>query len=148
VRATAALYRRHVGENTQLLHRYLEAVNRAAKSGDLGETLTFFSDDVVWKAVEDAPDAGTYRGPEGMRGYFEDWLNTVDDAHLEEGEMTEAGDFVVADVRARAAIKGTDAQMELPYAIAVRFADGKIVEGKEFRERADALSFAESDGLR
>jgi ketosteroid isomerase-like protein len=137
-----------VRENAQLLHRYLEALNRAAKSGDLGEPLSFFSDDVVWEAVEDAPDAGTYRGPEGMRGYFEDWLETVDDAQFEEGEVTEAGDFIVADIRARAAIKGTDAQMELPYAIAVRFADGKIVEGKEFRERADALTYAEADGLR
>jgi ketosteroid isomerase-like protein len=135
-----------VGENAQLLHRYLEALNRAAKSGDLKKPLSFFSEDVVWEAVEDAPDAATYRGPEGMRGYFEDWLEIVDDARFEEGEVTETGDFIIADIRARAAIKGTDAQMELPYAIAVRFADGKIVEGKEFRERADALAYAESDG--
>jgi uncharacterized protein len=137
-----------VGENAQLLHRYLEAVNRAAKNGDLGELLSFFSDDVVWEAVEDAPDAGTYRGPEGMRSYFEDWLGTVDDIHFEEGEVTEVGNFIVADIRARATIKGTDAAMDLPYAIAVRIADGKIVEGKEFREREDALAYAESDGLR
>jgi ketosteroid isomerase-like protein len=137
-----------VGENAQLLHRYLEAVNRAAKNGDLGELLSFFSDDVVWEAVEDAPDAGTYRGPEGLRSYFEDWLGTVDDIHFEEGEVTEVGNFIVADIRARATIKGTDAAMDLPYAIAVRIADGKIVEGKEFREREDALAYAESDGLR
>lgn len=135
-----------MGENAELLHRYLEAVDRAAQSGDLGEWLSFFSDDVVWEAVEDAPDAGTYQGPEGMRGYFRDWLETVDYMHFEEGEVTEVGDFIVADVRARASIKGTDAAIELPYAIAVRIADGKIVMGKEFRERADALAYAESDG--
>jgi ketosteroid isomerase-like protein len=132
-----------MGENAQLLHRYLEALNRAGRNGDLGEALSFFSDDVVWEAVEDAPDAGTYRGPEGMRGYFEDWLETVDDGHFESGEVTEAGDFIVADIRVRANIKGTDAPMELPYAIAVRVAGGKIVEGKEFRERADALAYAD-----
>jgi ketosteroid isomerase-like protein len=137
-----------VGENAQLLHRYFEVINRAAQSGDPGELLSLFSDDIVWEAMEDAPDAGTYRGPEGMRGYFEDWQETVDDMHAEEGELTEVGDFIVADVRARATIKGTDAPMDFRYTIAVRIADGKIVEGKEFRERADALAYAESDGLR
>jgi uncharacterized protein len=137
-----------VGENAELLHRYTEVIDRAAQDGELGEWLSFFSDDVVWEAVEDAPDAGTYRGPEGMRGYFEDWLETVDYMNFEIGEVTEVGDFVVADIRARATIKGTDAAMDLPYAIAVRIADGKIVEGKEFRERADALAYAESDGSR
>jgi ketosteroid isomerase-like protein len=134
-----------VGENARLFHRYLEVIDRAAQSGDLGEWLTLFSDDVVWEAVEDAPDAGTYRGPEGMRGYFEDWLGTVDYMRIEKGEVTEVGDFVVADVRARANIKGTDAPMDFPYAIAVRIADGKIARGKEFRERADAVAYAEAE---
>jgi ketosteroid isomerase-like protein len=137
-----------VGENAQRVHRYCEAFNRAAKSGDPGELLSFLSDDVVWEALEDAPDAGTYRGPEDMRGYFEDWQGTVDDMHLEEGEVTEVGDFVVADLRARGSIKGTDASMDFPYAIAVRFADDKIVEGREFRERAEALAYAESECTR
>ena len=133
-----------MGENAQLLHRYFEAINRAMQSGDLEEPLSFFSDEVVWEAVEDAPDAGTYRGPEGMRGYYEDWLETVDDLRFEEGEVTEMGDFVVADARMRATIKGTDAPMDLVFSAAARIADGKVVEGKEFRERADALAYAES----
>jgi ketosteroid isomerase-like protein len=137
-----------VGENAELFHRYTEVLDRAAHSGELGEWLSFFSDDVVWQAVEDAPDAGTYRGLDGLRGYLEDWLETVDYMSFEVGGVKEVGDFVVADIRTRATIKGTDAAMELPYALVVRIADGKIVEGKEFRERADALAYAESDGLR
>jgi ketosteroid isomerase-like protein len=135
-----------VGENARLIHRYFEVFNRAAQSGDPGVLLSCFSDDLVWEALEDAPDAGTYRGPEGMRGYFEDWLATVDDMRADEGELTEVGDFVVADIRARATIQGSDAPKDVPYAIAARIADGKIVEGKEFRERADALAYASTQG--
>jgi uncharacterized protein len=137
-----------VGENAESLHRYFEGLNRAAQSGDLGESLSFFSDDAVWEAMEDAPDAGTYRGHEGMRRYFEDWLQTVDDMHFEEGEVTEVGAFIVADTRLRASIKGTNAPMDLPYVIAALIVDGKIVQGKEFRERADALAYAESKSSR
>jgi ketosteroid isomerase-like protein len=133
-----------MSENVDLLRRYFDAINRAGRSGDLEEWLSFFSEDVVWEAIEDAPDAGTYRGRDGLRGYFQDWLETVDNMRFERGEITDLGDFVVAEIRATATIKGTDAVMDLPYAFAVRIEAGKIAQGKEFRERDDALAYAKA----
>ena len=66
------------GPNARLAREVLLATNRAAETGRLDDWLNFFSQDIVWEAAEDAPDAGTYRGHEGILGYFEDWLNTVD----------------------------------------------------------------------
>jgi hypothetical protein len=34
--------------------------------------------DVVWTAIEGAPDAGTYRGLESVRAYMQDWLEEFD----------------------------------------------------------------------
>jgi ketosteroid isomerase-like protein len=134
-----------MGANADLMSGYFEIVDRAVQSGDFEEWLSTFSEDVVWEAVEDAPDAGTYRGHAGLRSYFEDWLQIVDEMRFEAGEVTEVGDFVVSDTRARAKIKGTDAPIDIPYVIAARIADGKIVQGKEFRERDDALAYAKAN---
>ena len=133
------------GSNVRLIRDVLAEVNRAAQSGQLDGWLEFFSEEIEWEAVEDAPDAGTYRGHAGIRGYFEDWISTVDGIHWEIGEMTEVGDSgVVADTRVRARVKGTDSEMLFDYSQAFWIADGKITRIKEFREHDEALAYAEA----
>jgi ketosteroid isomerase-like protein len=63
--------------NVRLGREALAEGNRAAESGQLDGWLAFFSEDITLEAVEDAPDAGTYRGHDGIRGYLEDWTSTV-----------------------------------------------------------------------
>src|SRR5437773_12094266 len=102
------------------------------RSGQLDGWLEFFSEEIEWEAVEDAPDAGTYRGHAGIRGYFEDWISTVDGIRWEIGEVTEVGDSgVVADTRVRARVKDTDSEMVFDYSQAFWIADGKITRIKE-----------------
>jgi len=130
--------------NPELMRRFWEALQRAGRTGELDEWLTFFSEDVSWEAVEDAPDAGTYRGREGMRAYITDWLQTVDNASYELDEAAEVGDFVVTSQRFTATVRGTDAEMAMRFSTVVLIVDEKIVRGKEFRERDDAIAFAEA----
>jgi ketosteroid isomerase-like protein len=133
------------GANVRLIRDVLAEVNRAAQSGQLDGWLEFFSEEIEWEAVEDAPDAGTYRGHAGIRGYFEDWISTVDGIHWEFREMTEVGDNgVIADTRVRARVKGTDSEMVFDYSQAFWIAAGKITHIKEFREHHDALAYAEA----
>jgi ketosteroid isomerase-like protein len=131
-----------VASGPDLMREFWQAATRAGETGNTDEWASFLSDDVTWEAMEDAPDAGTYHGHDGLRAYFEDWLGSVDDLRFEVGEVSEVGDFVVTDQRMVATVKGTDAQMELHYAVAVRVADGKVVQGKEFREREEAVAYA------
>jgi ketosteroid isomerase-like protein len=131
------------GSNARLIRKMFSAGNRAAETGRLDGLARFFSDDIVWEAVEDAPDAGTYRGHEGIRSYFEDWLDTVDGFRNELRELTEVGDRVVADIRFNARIKGTDNEMALDYSQVSLIEGGKIAHIKEFREHDDALAYAE-----
>lgn len=132
------------GANADLMRRYWETGDRVGQGGDPEQWIAFLSEDVTWEALEDAPDAGTYRGVDGMQGYIRDWLETVDDIHFEVGEITELGDFVVTSQLMTATVKGTDAKMELRYSVAVRIADGKVVHGKEFREREEAIAYAQA----
>ncbi len=131
------------GPNVRRTREMFSAANRAAETGGLDDWLNFFSQDILWEAVEDAPDAGTYRGHEGIRGYLEDWLDTVDGFRQDPRELTEVGDCVVADVRFTARIKGTDNEMALDYCQVSLIEDGKITRVKEFREHDDALAYAE-----
>jgi ketosteroid isomerase-like protein len=64
------------GSNARLIREAWAEGDRAAESGQFDGWLEFFSEEIKWEAVEDAPDAGTYRGHIGIRGYFEDWLFT------------------------------------------------------------------------
>jgi ketosteroid isomerase-like protein len=131
------------GPNARLAREVLLATNRAAETGRLDHWLNFFSQDIVWEAAEDAPDAGTYRGHEGIRGYFEDWLDTVDGFRIELRGLTEVGDCFVADVCFTARIKGTDNEMALDYWQVSLIEDGKITRIKEFLKHDDALAYAE-----
>jgi ketosteroid isomerase-like protein len=106
--------------------------------------LAHYSEDVVWDAMEDAPDAGTYRGHAGIRGYAEDWIATVDEPHLELRELEEVAGCVVSQCHAAARIKGTDSELGFDYWQVARFEDGKIRRVKEFRERDEAIAFAEA----
>jgi ketosteroid isomerase-like protein len=129
------------GANADLIRRVFADANRVAEVGGFESLRDLFSEEIVWEAVEDAPDAGTYRGHEGIRGYLEDWLETVDGLHNELRGLTELGAGVVADVRFSGRIKGTDNEMTFDYSQASLIEDGKVARIKEFREHDDAVAW-------
>jgi ketosteroid isomerase-like protein len=129
------------GANAELIRRVFAAANRAAEVGGFDTLIDFVSEEIVLEAVEDAPDAGTYRGHEEVRGYFEDWLETVDGFHNELHGLTELGAGVVADVRFSGRIKGTDNEMTFDYSQRSLIEDGKVARIKEFREHDDAVAW-------
>jgi ketosteroid isomerase-like protein len=133
------------GTNERLLRDCWAEGHRAAESGQFDGWLGFFSEDIEWEAIEDAPDAGTYRGHDAIRGYLEDWISTVDGFNPEIQQVTEVGDSrLVVDARVRGQVKGSDSELVFDYSQALGIADGKISHIKEFREHDAALAYAES----
>jgi uncharacterized protein len=128
----------------RLIRDLFSAANRGAETGRLDDWLSFYSEHVVWEAAEDAPDAGTYRGHEGVRAYLQDWLDTVEGWRIELRGLTEVGDRVVIDVHLTARVRGTGAEMALDYAVVALVEDGKVTHGKEFLARDDAVAYAEA----
>lgn len=130
------------GANADLIRRIFAEGNRVAEGGDFDAWPDdLLSEEIVWEAMEEAPDAGTYRGLEEIRGYLEDWLETVDGFHNELRGLTEFGAGVVADVRFSGRIKDTDNEMTFDYSQASLIEDGKVARIKEFREHDEAVAW-------
>src|SRR5437868_4226516 len=95
---------------------------------------------IVWTAIEDAPDAGTYRGYEGVRGYWQDWLDDFDINEFRIEEAIEAGDQLVCVQRVTTTSKGSGIRTELLYACLYTFGDDeRLVEVNEYATREEAL---------
>jgi ketosteroid isomerase-like protein len=113
-------------------------------SGDVASALEQLDPQVIWEAIGDAPDAGTYRGHAGVRHYMEDWLRDFDIISMQfKNVVLDADDRLVIEQCGRARGKGSGAETEIHYAVAYRFHDGKIVELREFRTTEEALEAVE-----
>ena len=124
---------------------FVEFGSLSIEPGVIDAWLKHFSDDVVWEAIEDAPDAGTYRGHAGIRGYVEDWIATVDEPHVDLQEVSEVAGCVIGHCGFAARIKGTEHELALDYWQVWGLDDeGRIRRVKEFREREQAVAFAEA----
>ena len=106
---------------------------------DVTSALEHLDPAVVWEAIPDAPDAGTYRGHAGVRRHMEDWLGDFDITLMDFEEVIDAGDRLVIMQCVRAKGKGSGIETDLHYAVAYRFRGGKIIEIKEFRTKEEAL---------
>jgi ketosteroid isomerase-like protein len=102
---------------------------------------------VVWTAIEDAPDAGTYKGYEGVRRYWLDWLHDFDMHPFEIEETIESGDRLVCVQRGTTTGKGSGVRTEIRYACVYTFGDdGRIVELNEYATREEALQAVRYEG--
>ena len=110
--------------------------------GDVEGALERLDPEIVWEAITDAPDAGTYRGHAGARRYMEDWLGDFDFSPMEFKETVRAGDRLVIAQCGRATGKGSGVETEIHYAVAYWLRDCRIVEIKEFRTKEEALEAA------
>ena len=133
-----------VAEDTlhEMSKESLEALNRtyaAWRAGRPEEALAWVDAEVEWTAIEDAPDAGTYRGHDGVLAYMNDWLQDFDDLQVEFEEVLEAEDCVVAVQRGRGRGKESGVEVDLRYAAVYEFRNGKILRFQAFRDPERAL---------
>jgi ketosteroid isomerase-like protein len=98
---------------------------------------------IVWTAIEGAPDAGTYRGHDGVRAYMQDWLDDFDFEWWRIEESIEVGDRLVCLQRASGTGKGSGVTSDISYACVYSFGkDDRIVELNEYATRDEALAAA------
>jgi ketosteroid isomerase-like protein len=117
--------------------------NEGWREADFHVVFELLDPEIVWTAIEDAPDAGTYRGHEGVRGYMQDWLDDFDLGGWSIEESIDVGDRLVCVQRASATGKGSGVGGDIHYASVYRFGeDERIVQVNEFATRDDALAAA------
>jgi ketosteroid isomerase-like protein len=129
-------------ENVEMIERMLGQAQRNPAA--LYEIL---DEEVRWDvAALDVPDGGpTYHGPEGVRDFFRRWVGTFDEWGYEVGEVIDAGDSVVVQVRQWGRGKGSGVAVDQRFWQVWTIHDGKVIRGTFHTEEAEAL---EAAGLR
>jgi uncharacterized protein len=128
--------------------RPVEIVRRcyvAFERGDLDAVLADFDPQIEWQQAQGLPHGGVYHGVDAVRrNIFEpleaDWW---DEFSAPPAEFLDAGDDVVVLGRYQGTAKGTGRRLDVPFAHAWRFRDGKAVLFRQFldtRGWVDALA--------
>jgi ketosteroid isomerase-like protein len=130
-------------ENVKRVRKGLEAFNR----GDLDAALAGIGEDVEWHVLQQLPDAQVYRGPAGIRSFWEAWSDMFDEFHVDPTELIDAGDFVVAMIRVQGRGKESGIEVDTPVFPQVwTFRDGRPVKVVMYPSREEALRAAGVEG--
>lgn len=121
----------------EVVRRSWEAFNR----GGLDAIEEFWHPDIEWRAAEgEVDDIGVFRGRDGMRRYYGDWLDTFDDWQVEVAEVVfHEDECVVAVVRSSARGRASGVRTHGRYAIVYTVRGGQIVSGREYGTTDQAL---------
>jgi len=126
-------------ENLEIVRRGFEAYER----GDMDAAVADFAADCEYVAAGTIPGrVGTYLGPDGYKQFFA-WLDEeFTDSHVQVDELLDAGDSVMVG----ATLRGRGRQSGIPATFTFwqvwTIENGKIVRGRGFSHRADALEAA------
>ena len=113
--------------------------NEAWKRGDLDAVVQALDPRIEWHTAADEPDAGTRRGVEAIIALIADWAQSFEDFSVEPLEFIDAGDRVVMPMTARRRPHGSEQTVEVPETQVYTVRNGKIVEVREYRTKAEAL---------
>jgi len=110
-------------------------------SGGVDAAAEFWDSDIEWRAMEGAADdVGVIRGHDEVRHYYEDWMETLADLRAEVEEVLfEADDRVAVVVRNSGRGRASGAAAEGRYYVACMVRAGRIVAGREYATREQAL---------
>ena len=97
--------------------------------------------DIVWTAIESAPDSGTRCGHAECRAYMNDWLESFDLEAMPIEEARSAADGrLVCALHGVGTEKRTGLTTDIHFAAAFGFApDGRLVEIHEYASHQEAL---------
>ena len=127
-------------QNVAVIREAFEAAGRDGLDAFIG----FMADGLVHRAIVGAPDDhGPIHGPAEMKAYLGEWYDMFDDFKIVPREIFDAGgDLVIVVVDFGGRTKGSDVEISQSAAILYTVGDRKIVRGREFATREEAVSAA------
>jgi 2-C-methyl-D-erythritol 4-phosphate cytidylyltransferase len=122
----------------------------SVNAGRMEAPFAHYHDDVVWDLSEFQSMPGVwddvYRGHDGLRTYWRDWLSAWETVHFEIDELLAIGDHVIQVQRQRVRGKQSGVELEMPpYAQVWTFRGEKVEAMRFFACREDALRFAQEN---
>jgi ketosteroid isomerase-like protein len=127
-------------ENVEVVRTVVEAFN----AGDWDRYFDQLDPNVEWWDRGDDPGATVHRGHGGVRAYIAELAELVE-VDVQATEFVDTADWVVVCLRVHGRGTASGAEFADQEVHALRLSDGKVVEVREYRDRAEAL---EAAGLR
>ncbi len=123
--------------SSDVVRRYF----RTFESGGVDAAAEFWHPEIEWRAIESAADdVGVIRGHDALRRYYEDWIDTLAELRAEVEEILfEADDRVAVAIRNSGRGRASGAAAEGRYYVACVVRAGRIVAGREYATREQAL---------
>jgi ketosteroid isomerase-like protein len=90
-----------------------------------------------------ASEPGTYRGPDGVRRWFAEFYEAMDEVRLQPHEFHEVGEWVVVPFTIIARGRSTGLEVEQNAVQAWRLREGKAIRLELFAELQEALAAIE-----
>ncbi len=126
---------------TSELRPLAEAAFRSLNSGDIEGFLALVADDVEFTSMILELENVTFRGPEGVRTWWEAVRTTFQGVQWELLDLVEWDQSAISRVRAAAEVG--DGWVEQQVWQAATFRDGKLTWWASFRSEAEALAALE-----
>jgi ketosteroid isomerase-like protein len=96
--------------------------------------------DVEWHTAQDLPDSTTHRGHDGVAALYAEWIGSFEGFRVEVEEVIDGGDeAVIVVTRLRGRFGGGNEEVDLVEMHVWRLLDGKAIEIREYRTKAEAL---------
>jgi uncharacterized protein len=121
--------------NHELVRRAYDAFSR----GDFEAFAALLDPDVQFESLMLEIEAGSYRGLEGAREYFESVRDVFPDWSVEIRDLRDFGDRMVIESHSLATGQGSGVRTEQRFWQAAAVRDGRIVWWKFFRSEDEAL---------
>jgi ketosteroid isomerase-like protein len=126
--------------NLEIVQGLMEAWER----GDMEAVFALYDPAIVWdNSTLPAPNAGVYHGHEGVRQFFQEWLEAFEDQHLQAETFIDAGGGVVVGHRISGRGKSSGAEVEMFRWQVYRVRNGLVTRIDVFETRAEALEAAD-----
>jgi ketosteroid isomerase-like protein len=133
-------------ENLRITREGLDAFNE----GNLDWLRQSHHPEIEWKTSSEDPDAATHCGPDAVRRYFEQWMESFAGLRAEFDEcfaFSEDRVFATLHFIGRGSTSGVD--MDWRLSLVYTYRDRMLIRVEEYFDRAEALEaagLAEADG--
>ena len=117
-------------------------IHELARQGDIAGLLAVIGPGFELRENFLAPEAGVYRGEEGLKRWLEAMSEAFIDFRFEPERFIERGDWVFAPLHASGRGRGSGAPFSAQYVNAFKFQSGKAVFAASYEDLAEALEAA------
>lgn len=130
-------------KNVELVRRIWEAAEHREDEA----LFALYDPDIVWQSHYVGPmeTGGLYRGHEGIRRFFRDWLESFDAYEARAETFIEVGDQVVVGYRVTGRGKGSGVRVDMPRWNVYRLRNALVTHVEVFDSKDEALASLSSE---